>query len=116
MRAGQSLFQRAIRGLDVALPEELLGMDITPHAVVGREARKVTGARGRKQYSAVVVNGMIKDLRTGRTIGYTPAKAKKKYKVRRRSKRLTKRDQYIIEAMKEIAAKGGSAGSLVAML
>jgi hypothetical protein len=90
-----------LRGLDVLIPEELLGLDITPTARVGGE--KV----GRVFYDDVwVEDGKIKVIRKGnlRVLGYTPQEAKKRFKTRRRRKRLTKRDIYIIEALKDGAS------------
>ena len=95
--------------LDVLLPEELLGMDITPGVQVGKETK------GRVYYDNVwVEDGKVKTIRKGepRTLGYTPAFAKKKYRTRRRRKRLTKRDMYILEVMKQ----SPSAGALALML
>ena len=95
--------------LDVLLPEELLGMDITPGVRVGKETK------GRVYYDNVwVEDGKVKTIRKGepRTLGYTPGFAKKKYRTRRRRKRLTKRDMYILEVMKQ----SPSAGALALML
>lgn len=95
--------------LDVILPEELLGLDITPGVQVGKETK------GRVYYDNVwIENGKVKTIRKGeqRTLGYTPRFAKKKYKTRRRRKRLTKRDMYILEVLKT----NPQAGALALML
>ncbi|GAH98108.1 unnamed protein product, partial [marine sediment metagenome] len=95
--------------LDVMLPEELLGLDITPGRQVGKETK------GRVYYDNVwIENGKVKCVRKGeqRTLGYTPRFAKKKYKTRRRRKRLTKRDMYILEVLKA----NPEAGALALML
>jgi len=95
--------------LDVMLPEELLGLDITPGVQVGKEAK------GRVYYDNVwIENGKVKTIRKGeqRTLGYTPRFAKKKYRTRRRRKRLTKRDMYILEVLKT----NPQAGALALML
>ncbi|GAH90924.1 unnamed protein product, partial [marine sediment metagenome] len=95
--------------LDVMLPEELLGLDITPGRQVGAETK------GRVFYQDVwIENGKVKTIRKGepRTLGYTPRFAKKKYKTRRRRKRLTKRDMYILEVLKT----NPQAGALALML
>ena len=95
--------------LDVILPEELLGLDITPGVQVGAETK------GRVRYDNVwIENGKVKCIRKGepRTLGYTPRFAKKKYKTRRRRKRLTKRDMYILEVLKT----NPQAGALALML
>ena len=95
--------------LDVLLPEELLGLDITPGVQVGKETK------GRVYYDNVwVEDGKVKTIRKGepRTLGYTPRFAKKKYRTKRRRKRLTKRDMYILEVMKS----SPSAGALALML
>lgn len=95
--------------LDVLLPEELAGLDITPGVQVGRETK------GRVYYDKVwIENGKVKTVRKGesRTLGYTPRFAKKKYRTRRRRKRLTKRDMYILEVLKA----NPEAGALALML
>ena len=95
--------------LDVALPEELLGLDITPGRQVGSEPT------GRTYYNNVwIENGKVKTMRKGelRTLGYTPRFAKKKFRTRRRRKRLTKRDMYILEVLKT----NPQAGALALML
>lgn len=61
----------------------------------------------KRSYSVQRDKGRIVDLSTGRTIGYTPREAKKRYKTRRRRKRLSKRDIYILETLKQ--APGASA-------
>jgi len=95
--------------LDVLLPEELAGLDITPGRQVGAETK------GRVFYDNVwIENGKVKVKRKGelRTLGYTPRFAKKKFRVRRRRKRLTKRDMYILEVLKA----NPEAGALALML
>lgn len=95
--------------LDVILPEELLGLDFTPGVQVGKETK------GRVFYDNVwIEDGKVKTIRKGepRTLGYTPRFAKKKYKTRRRRKRLTKRDMYILEVLKT----NPQAGALALML
>jgi len=52
----------------------------------------------RKQYQVMLDRGRIVTS-TGRILGYTPPKAKKMYKVRRRRKRITQRDRLIIAAI-----------------
>lgn len=94
-------YKDMMRGLDVLLPEELLGIDITPTARVGGEKK------GRVFYDDVwVEDGKVKVIRNGnlRVLGYTPQEAKKRFKTKRRRKRLTKRDIYIIEALKDGAS------------
>ena len=57
---------------------------------------------GRKVYQVGLVRGAIQyQAPSGRTItlGYTPAKAKKKYRTKRRRKRLTQRDRAILAAI-----------------
>jgi hypothetical protein len=93
--------QDIIGGIDVLLPEELLGIDITPGVAVGAEKK------GRVLYDNVwIEDGKVKVVRKGtlRVLGYTPQEAKKRFKTRRRRKRLTKRDIYIIEALKDGAS------------
>lgn len=95
--------------LDILLPEEMLGLDITPGVQVGSEKK------GRVLYDNVwIENGKVKCVRKGetRTLGYTPRFAKKKYKTKRRRKRLTKRDMYILEVLKA----NPQAGALALML
>lgn len=95
--------------LDVLLPEELLGLDLTPGVKVGREKA------GRTLYDNVwIENGKVKVMRKGelRTLGYTPRFAKKKFRTKRRRKRLTKRDMYILEVLKA----NPQAGALALML
>jgi len=95
--------------LDLLLPEELLGLDLTPGVKVGGEKK------GRVLYDNVwIENGKVKTIRKGepRTLGYTPRFAKKKYRTRRRRKRLTKRDMYILEVLKT----NPQAGALALML
>lgn len=97
--------------LDTLLPEEMLpgGFDITPGVRVGRETK------GRVLYDNVwIEDGKVKCIRKGepRTLGYTPRFAKKKYRVKRRRKRLTKRDMYILEVLKT----NPQAGALALML
>lgn len=73
-------------------------------------------ARSAKVYSVSLKKGSIQYLAPSgvvRTLGYTPATAKKKYKTRRRRKRLTQRDRAIINAM---ATNPQAAGSLGLML
>ncbi|GAI58727.1 unnamed protein product, partial [marine sediment metagenome] len=85
------------------------GLDITPGRQVGKETK------GRVYYDNVwIENGKVKCVRKGeqRTLGYTPRFAKKKYKTRRRRKRLTKRDMYILEVLKA----NPEAGALALML
>ena len=103
--------QDLINLLDVIIPEELLpgGFDITPGVRVGAERK------GRVLYDNVwIENGKVKTMRKGelRTLGYTPRFAKKKYRVKRRRKRLTKRDMYILEVLKT----NPQAGALALML
>lgn len=93
--------QDIIGGIDVLLPEEILGLDITPGVAVGAEKK------GRVLYDNVwIEDGKVKVVRKGtlRVLGYTPQEAKKRFKTRRRRKRLTKRDIYIIEALKDGAS------------
>jgi len=76
--------------LDVAIPEEILGLELGG----------VT-AGGAKIYNGVwIEGGKVRYSAPGgkaRVLGYTPGFAKKKYRVKRRSKRLTKRDMYFGE-------------------
>ena len=65
-------------------------------------ARARVGTISAKTYAVSLDRGAIKYTTPSgniRTLGYTPAKAKKMYKTKRRRKRLTKRDQVIIAAM-----------------
>jgi len=104
--------------LDWILPEELLGLDITPEQLGGTDPGFLgLGAKktGRVLYDNVwIENGKIKCIRKGepRTLGYTPRFAKKKYRTKRRRKRLTKRDMYILEVLKQ----NPEAGALALML
>lgn len=104
--------------LDLILPEELLGLDITPDQPAGTDPGFFgIGAKktGRVLYDNVwIENGKVKTMRKGelRTLGYTPRFAKKKYRTRRRRKRLTKRDMYILEVLKA----NPEAGALALML
>lgn len=98
--------------VDWLIPEEWFGYDITPGTLTQQEAAKL-GTTKRKQYSCIVLNGSIKDISTGRTLGYTPQKAKKKYKTRRRRKRLTQRDKAILAAIQQNPA---AAASLMLMI
>lgn len=104
--------------LDMILPEELVGLDITPDQVGGTDPGFFgLGARktGRTLYDNVwIENGKVKVIRKGetRTLGYTPRFAKKKFRTKRRRKRLTKRDMYILEVMKQ----NPQAGALALML
>ena len=65
----------------------------------------IPGVPGRaKVYSVTLKKGSIQYLAPSgvvRTLGYTPATAKKKYKTRRRRPRLTKRDQAILMAISQ---------------
>ena len=73
-------------------------------------------SRATKVYSCSLKKGSIQYVAPSgqvRTLGYTPATAKKKYKTRRRRKRLTQRDRAIINAM---ATNPQAAGSLGLML
>ena len=108
VEAAMSL-QDVMNLLDVLLPEELAGLDITPGRQVGKETK------GRVFYQDVwIENGKVKTVRKGepRTLGYTPQFAKKKYRTKRRRKRLTKRDMYILEVLKA----NPQAGALALML
>jgi len=104
--------------LDMILPEELLGLDITPDQLGGTDPGFLgLGAKktGRVLYDNVwIENGKVKCIRKGepRTLGYTPRFAKKKYRTKRRRKRLTKRDMYILEVLKA----NPQAGALALML
>ena len=76
-----------------------------------------SSAAGRKVYNNVQVkNGRLyypgPDGRM-RMIGYTPRQAKKKFKTRRRRKRLTKRDMYIINAMQANPQASGQLGVML---
>lgn len=105
----QEVWSDLMRGLDPWIPEEIIGLDITPQARVGRETK------GRVFYDDVwVEDGKIKVIRRGnlRILGYTPQHAKKKFRTKRRRKRLTKRDMYILEVLKE----NPQAGALALML
>lgn len=98
-----------IAWLDTLLPEEMIGLDITPGVRVGKETK------GRVYYDNVwIEDGKVKTIRKGepRTLGYTPRFAKKKYRTKRRRKRLTKRDMYILEVLKT----NPQAGALALML
>lgn len=68
-----------------------VGIPGAPRA--GSKVYSVSLKRGAIQYQAP--SGVI------RTLGYTPATAKKKYKTRRRRPRLTKRDQAILMAISQ---------------
>jgi len=95
--------------LDIILPEELLGLDFTPGVKVGSERK------GRTLYDNVwIEDGKVKTKRKGtvRVLGYTPQEAKKRFRTKRRRKRLTKRDMYIISAME----KNPNASALALML
>lgn len=86
--AGKSI--SALMGTD--LPQDildLLGFDMP--GIPGVAAP--TAPRARKTYSVQIHKGRIVDQGSGRTIGYTPQQAKKKYKTRRRRKRWTQRDE-----------------------
>lgn len=104
--------------LDWILPEELLGLDITPDQVAGVDPGFLGIGKtptGRVMYDNVwIENGKVKTIRKGetRTLGYTPRFAKKKYRTKRRRKRLTKRDMYILEVLKQ----NPEAGALALML
>lgn len=109
-----SLMGDLLEGLDWWLPEEWLGLDITPGGEPG--GGLLTGAGTAKQrrtvYSGVwIENGKVKVVRNGetRTLGYTPRFAKKKFRTKRRRKRLTKRDMYILEVMKSTPGVGALA-------
>jgi len=82
----------------------------------GFGAQPSFGLPAGKTYSVKRVKGRIVDLSTGRTIGYTPQTAKKKYRTKRRRKRLTKRDMVILATMERIAEKGGSPSSVMHVL
>lgn len=66
--------------------------------------------KGHKEYDNVYVqNGRIwAPYRDGtrRMLGYTPNAAKKKYKTKRRRKRLTKRDMYILSVIEKTGQTG----------
>ena len=69
-----------------------------------------------KTYSVQLDKGAIKYVTPAgnvRTLGYTPAKAKKLYKTKRRRRRVTKRDLLIIDAVKQ---NPQAAGILAAMM
>lgn len=71
-----------------------------PFQAVG--ALQVGAGVGRKVYSVSLLRGAIQyQAPSGRiiTLGYTPAKAKKKYRTKRRRKRLTQRDRAILAAI-----------------
>lgn len=84
--------------LDIIAPEELLGVDITPGYGLG-----VQRGKERKIYRVRSEKGRLVDVETGRTIGYTPREAKKRYKTKRRAKRLTQKDRYEWEMRLAIA-------------
>ena len=70
---------------------------------------------GKKTYSVQLKKGSIQYVAPSgvvRTLGYTPATAKKKYKTRRRRPRLTQRDRAILMA---IQANPAAAPALVMM-
>ena len=86
--AGKSI--SALMGTD--LPKDIL--DLLTGDMAGIPGIAAPAAvRGRKTYSVQVHKGRIVDQASGRTIGYTPQAAKKKYKTRRKRKRWTQRDQ-----------------------
>lgn len=90
---------------DILIPEELIGADITPgwHYFPG-------GGRA-KQYNDVYIKGgrIYAGSADGRMLGYTSSSAKKKFRTKRRRKRLTKRDMYILEVMKQTPGVGALA-------
>lgn len=102
------------QAIDWLIPEELLGLDITP---TGQQPRDpgFLGIGAKPQvvnYNNVwIEDGKVKVIRNGklRVLGYTPREAKKRFKTKRRRKRLTKRDMYIIEALKENPKAGALA-------
>lgn len=71
---------------DIMIPEEMFGFDITPGYGPGQKGE-------RRQYKVYRDKGRLIDVQTRRTIGYTPQAAKKKYKVKRRRRRWTQRDE-----------------------
>lgn len=106
-----------LEALDWWIPEEWVGLDITPTGEPG--GGLLTGPPSAKQartvYNGVwIENGRVKVMRKGelRTLGYTPRFAKKKFRTKRRRKRLTKRDMYILEVLKQ----SPQAGALALML
>jgi len=94
-------------------------------AVVGRVGDVPFAATGalaigppaaRRSYTCSLDKGRIVYLTTAgalRTLGYTAAKAKKKYKTKRRRKRLTQRDRVIIAALQ---SNPQAAPALLAMM
>lgn len=104
----EELLGGAARAADIILPEEVLGLDITPgwHYFPG-------GGRA-KQYGDVYIKGgkIYAGSAGDRMLGYTSAAAKKKFRTKRRRKRLTKRDMYILEVLKA----NPQAGALALML
>ena len=83
---------------------------------IGFAAAGRVGLTVKKTYSVQLDSGAIKyTAPSGRivTLGYTPAKAKKMYRTKRRRKRLTTRDKAIIAA---IQANPQAAASLSLMM
>ena len=107
-----SWMQGIAKALDVALPEELLGLDITRGMGgtdpgffgIGRKAEK-------KIHSVIVDKGALRRVSDGRIMGYTPQAAKKKYKTKRRAKRWTQRDEK--EMQWKLAIAQAAAGKVV---
>ena len=72
-------------------------------AVTGAPLRLPRVLAGKVQYTVVRDKGRLIDTATGRTIGYTPQEAKKRFKTKRRRKRLTQKDKYEWEMRLAIA-------------
>ena len=73
--------------------QQAIGGALGAIAPTGLGAARATVA-GKVQYTVIRDKGRLLDLRTGRTIGYTPQSAKKRFKTKRRRRRLTKKDVF----------------------
>ena len=110
-RIGKIEFKLQQANVKAGVTQIGIGRGITQVGTAG--ARGVPGPR--KQYGTYLDKGAIKYVAPSgqvRTLGYTPATAKKKYKTRRRRPRLTARDRAILMA---IQANPSAAPALVMM-
>lgn len=100
--------------LDVVKPvAEKWGREVEPWQPWG--GRKGVPAGYREYDNVYIQNGRVWAPYadgTRRMLGYTPTEAKKKYKTKRRRKRLTKRDMYILSVIKE-TGQGGLLGMML---
>ena len=97
-------FQISKKQAKAGVTQVAIGPGITQTGIATARLGLPGVARPTKVYSVSLKRGAIQYLAPSgvvRTLGYTPATAKKKYKTRRRRPRLTKRDQAILMAISQ---------------